>query len=346
MRLRGIMATEVFIIKKCICCDNILKSTKPDARICKVCSRKTKEPEFRVCGFCDKKFTDNSRSKNKKYCSIRCNTDAGHARHKDNILNGSIEKRKDKRDRKVERKYRYNTDIKFKLSIVLRTRLNAAIKNGQKAGSAIKDLGCSVDLLKSYLESKFLPNMTWDNWGKDGWHIDHIIPISSFDLTNRDELLKACHYTNLQPMWALDNFMKSDKITINNTIYILAGPNGCGKTTLARKLDHKFNIIDYDLYTFNKCIELALSNNNKPHLIVTPIQAKRMKKLLENQGAIVNIIYLQETRETIVERIISREGKITDTIDRRIKRYETLKKKDLFVFSGTQLEVEDWLKSI
>jgi hypothetical protein len=214
MCLRSITATEAFIIKKCICCDNILKSTKPNARICKACSRKTKEPEFRVCGFCDKKFTDNSRSKNKKYCSIRCNTDAGHARHKDSILNGLVEKRKDKRDRRAERKYRYNTDIKFKLSIVLRTRLNAAIKNGQKAGSAIKDLGCSVDLLKSYIESKFLPNMTWDNWGKDGWHIDHIIPISNFDLTNREELLKACHYSNLQPLWALDNFMKSDKLYI------------------------------------------------------------------------------------------------------------------------------------
>jgi hypothetical protein len=145
---------------------------------------------------------------------MRCNTDAGHARHKDKVISGLVKKHKDKRDRKIERKYRYNTDIKFKLSIVLRTRLNAAIKNGQKAGSAIKDLGCSVNLLKLYIESKFLPDMTWDNWGKDGWHIDHIIPISNFDLTNREEFLKACHYTNLQPLWALDNFMKSDKLYI------------------------------------------------------------------------------------------------------------------------------------
>ena len=54
--------------------------------------------------------------------------------------------------------------------------------------------------------------MTWDNYGYYGWHIDHITPLASFDLTNRQQLLEACHYTNLQPMWAKDNMTKSDKI--------------------------------------------------------------------------------------------------------------------------------------
>lgn len=54
--------------------------------------------------------------------------------------------------------------------------------------------------------------MNWDNHGRRGWHLDHIIPISSFDLSNREEFLKAVHYTNIQPLWAIDNLRKSNKI--------------------------------------------------------------------------------------------------------------------------------------
>jgi len=205
-------------MKKCAHCNNLLKSKKPDARICKICSRKTKEVEFRICEFCDKDFIDNSRSKNKKYCSQRCNTDAGHIRYKNNILNGYTIKPKDKRDRRIERKHKYNTDPKFKLSITLRTRLNAAIKNGQKIGSAIRDLGCSIEELKYYLESLFQPGMSWDNYGFYGWHIDHKIPLASFDLSDEQQRLKACHYTNLQPLWAKDNLSKADKILLTTNL--------------------------------------------------------------------------------------------------------------------------------
>ena len=107
---------------------------------------------------------------------------------------------------------RKKTNIQYKLSCNLRSRLNSAINNNYKSGSAVKDLGCSIEELKSYLESKFLVGMTWDNWSDDGWHIDHIKPLASFDLTDRKQFLEACHYTNLQPMWATDNLTKSDKI--------------------------------------------------------------------------------------------------------------------------------------
>ena len=107
---------------------------------------------------------------------------------------------------------RRKTDIQFKLSHNLRVRLISAIKGNYKVGSAVKDLGCSVEELKSYIESKFQPGMSWDNWNKDGWHIDHIKPLASFDLTDRNQLLEACHYTNLQPLWATDNIIKRDKL--------------------------------------------------------------------------------------------------------------------------------------
>jgi len=108
------------------------------------------------------------------------------------------------------------TDIHFKLAHYLRSRIRLAIKNNQKSGSAVKDLGCSIPEFKTYLESKWKEGMNWDNYGFYGWHIDHIIPLDSFNLQNRKEFLKACHYTNLQPLWAGENLMKSNK-TLNNS---------------------------------------------------------------------------------------------------------------------------------
>jgi len=75
----------------------------------------------------------------------------------------------------------------------------------------VQDLGCTIDELKLYLEAQFEPWMTWDNYGYYGWHIDHIKPLANFDLTNRDQFLEACHYTNLQPMFWHDNLTKCAK---------------------------------------------------------------------------------------------------------------------------------------
>jgi len=97
-----------------------------------------------------------------------------------------------------------------KITKYLRTRLRNAMHREQKSGSAIRDLGCSVPELKQYLESKFQPGMTWTNHTFKGWHIDHIRPLSSFDLSDLIQFKQACHYTNLQPLWAADNLRKSD----------------------------------------------------------------------------------------------------------------------------------------
>lgn len=106
---------------------------------------------------------------------------------------------------------RYKTNpVNRKISVNLRSRLNKAIKGKYKSGSAVNNLGCSVDYLVEYLESRFSLGMNWANYGTNGWHIDHIKPLCSFDLTNEVELNKACHYTNLQPLWWYDNLKKRD----------------------------------------------------------------------------------------------------------------------------------------
>lgn len=117
-----------------------------------------------------------------------------------------------KQYRKQWQKQQYTNNPHHRLKQILRERVRKALKGKGKNGSAVKDLGCSIEELKIYLESKFLLNMSWDNYGTYGWHVDHIIPLSQFNLSDRNEFLKACHYTNLQPLWAIDNIKKSNKL--------------------------------------------------------------------------------------------------------------------------------------
>lgn len=110
------------------------------------------------------------------------------------------------------RKKRMAEDPSFKLTVHLRSRLRHAIKNNSKKGSAVKLLGCTVDELRIYLESKFITGMSWSNWSFRGWHVDHIKPLASFDLTDPIQLAEACHYTNLQPLWWRENIQKGDSL--------------------------------------------------------------------------------------------------------------------------------------
>lgn len=107
---------------------------------------------------------------------------------------------------------RYATDTQFKIKCCLRARLNSITRNLPKNGSALKDLGCSIKEFKKYIENRFEKGMSWSNHSYKIWHIDHIKPLSLFNLNDRTEFLKACHYTNMQPMWALDNHKKGNRI--------------------------------------------------------------------------------------------------------------------------------------
>lgn len=102
------------------------------------------------------------------------------------------------------------TDPIFKLSRCIRRnvyRIIYAIKKN-KQYSSLTYLGCSLEEFKIHIESQWKDGMSWDNYSINGWHIDHIIPLSYF-IKNTDDPWKANHYTNLQPLWSHENLKKS-----------------------------------------------------------------------------------------------------------------------------------------
>lgn len=109
--------------------------------------------------------------------------------------------------RKSIAKQRQN-DPSLRLKQTLRSRLLSALKGRAKDGSAVGDLGCSIEECKRYLEAMFEPGMSWENHGKD-WEIDHIEAFCFFDVSDRMQLLKVCNYTNLQPLWKSDHLQKT-----------------------------------------------------------------------------------------------------------------------------------------
>ncbi len=100
-------------------------------------------------------------------------------------------------------------DTAYKLAHNMRGRIRSALKGKYKASSMVNLVGCSMENLRTHLQSKFAEGMTWENYGK--WHVDHIIPCSSFDMKNEQHQKQCFHYTNLQPLWALDNWSKGSK---------------------------------------------------------------------------------------------------------------------------------------
>lgn len=110
--------------------------------------------------------------------------------------------------RNLREKERMKTDINFRIRRYMRTRVREAL-GCRRHSSVVLLLGCSVQDLRTKFESMFRCGMTWDNYGE--WHIDHIRPLASFDLSNEEQLKCAFHHSNLQPLWALDNMIKSDK---------------------------------------------------------------------------------------------------------------------------------------
>lgn len=102
-----------------------------------------------------------------------------------------------------------STDSLFKLRSNIRTLIANCIKRQgyKKTSSTFEILGCTFEEFKKHLENQFTEGMSWNNAGE--WHIDHVYPVSL--ATDENHLIKLNHYTNLQPLWAIDNLKKSNK---------------------------------------------------------------------------------------------------------------------------------------
>ena len=106
------------------------------------------------------------------------------------------------------RRHKLDTDPIYRIKMNIRDRLKKMIKNTD--GYRSTSMGCTADELRAYLEKRFTPEMDWDNYGKI-WSVDHVKPLALFDLLNKEELLEANHYTNLQPLLVKDNIRKGKK---------------------------------------------------------------------------------------------------------------------------------------
>ena len=119
----------------------------------------------------------------------------------------------------IYRKERMASDPFYRAKVDARNLIRKAISKGgySKKSRTEEILGCSFEQFKEHIESQFMENMSWSN--RSEWQIDHIIPISF--AKDEGELLLINHYTNLRPLWTIDNQLKSDNIEIRNDIYDL-----------------------------------------------------------------------------------------------------------------------------
>ena len=118
----------------------------------------------------------------------------------------------DKPNRNRKRREKYKTDIGYKLERILRSRLTKTLMDKIKKENTFILLGCSIEYLKNHIEERFKPGMSWDNYNHETWHLDHILPCASFDLSDINQQRKCFHYSNLQPLWAKENMEKRSKI--------------------------------------------------------------------------------------------------------------------------------------
>ena len=110
---------------------------------------------------------------------------------------------------KKEWEKNHKNDPIFKIKRNLRRRVHHALKGEDKSDNTFALLGCTADQFRVYIESLWQEGMSWENYGRNGWHIDHKIPCSAFDLSKESDQRKCFHYKNSRPLWEKDNLKKS-----------------------------------------------------------------------------------------------------------------------------------------
>jgi hypothetical protein len=195
----------------------------------KILSEKAKNKEKIPYSDDKRKYMKEYYSKNKEVITAKSkeyyqkNSDTIKALAKEYNKNNKEDIAKKTKEYRIKNKKDLNEKIKkkkqinplFRLTCYIRSRISSIFKNSNSyENSSVKYiLGCSFDEIKIHIEEQFIEDMSWENYGMYGWHIDHIVPLSS--AKTEEELIKLCHYTNLQPLWAIDNLKKGAKI-LNN----------------------------------------------------------------------------------------------------------------------------------
>ena len=156
------------------------------------CSKQHNYRNNNHCINCDKKITD--KAKRCKKCEIK---------------RIKITKEQKIKNRNKYEKLKKRNNILYKIVCNLRSTVSKTIARNKRSASTMKLVGCIIPKLKQHLEKQFKIGMSWENYGK--WHVDHIRPCCSFDLSKPEEQKKCFNYTNLQPLWAEENLRKSDK---------------------------------------------------------------------------------------------------------------------------------------
>lgn len=189
--------------ERCLFCDTLLKYNNK----IKVCRKhRHQSPIF-------KKLQLEYRIKNRENIRRKINEYAKKHRKEKQEYDQKYRKLNSKRiDARVWkwRQEKRKKDVLFKLKLTLQSRIhNALTTHFIKNKRTIKLLGAEIAIVKEYIEKQFKEGMTWKNHGK--WHIDHIIPLSS--AKSKEEMEALCHYTNLQPLWRIDNLRKGKKLS-------------------------------------------------------------------------------------------------------------------------------------
>lgn len=187
-------------------------------------NKSKKDGKHNSCKNCRKQLNIENKQKTKEYNRKYHNLNKEELIKKRKIYNKENKKQIDEyaknyylnnKDSIIKRVTKYINDRKkidpiFKLKANIRTRVSDFIsKRGYKKKNTTQQLiGINYEGLKIYLENQFTEGMTWENYGK--WHVDHKIPLAN--AKTQEEVYKLCHYTNLQPLWELDNKKKGAKI--------------------------------------------------------------------------------------------------------------------------------------
>lgn len=169
--------------------------------------KKYREENSEIIKINKKVYRDNNKEK------IREQKKASRKRNEESIK-AKRQTQEYKDNRNSRRRERYAKDQNYKIEQILRSRFRSALKaqNTDKGNHATDLLGCTIAYFKKYIENLWEEGMSWDNHKLDGWHIDHIIGVANFDLTDPEQQKKCFHYTNMQPLWAEENMCKGSKI--------------------------------------------------------------------------------------------------------------------------------------